>query len=885
MLASHEHTSGARLHKLASRECARAALACAHAKRECAAPEPHSRSRSKSVLRVAVASSLVALFVGCSGGESALLGLGAADKGGARNGADSGGASAPLVQGETIGTLELGAPSVTSFTLHGTLPVEKHTYPRPDGFSPFVVADPDGHLAPAQLEIVSRYANDDDGADVVEVIAAVARPQSSQPGDRLRYQVQYAPHAPGAFVSSPDVDAVLARPGSVYVRTKDCFGNAYGADLYADARTPDGNLVRTLKYGACEKQIVTHQVLLPANPSTGPEGTLPHMMGVHAYFTRFANEPFFALDLRIHDASSGLDHQDPSDDALGKIYFRSLELCLPIGWTLLNALPDPYFGVPHGEGESQVWPIVRPLAGEKMHVMPAMSQLERRFIVVKSGWEARAEAQLEEESLAFSRPGPASSGRALDSWWNSRTARYFPQRQPLPWLDFMGYANLREADQAALNARLAQLASGAAGSWPAESPGLGWAQPWGTPDGGMVSGEEIVLCDGVTTAAAASTAGYRLHELEHRMYTDRQCNVLFDKNGLPTQMPEWIQQGTTGAFVPIWWYNAPMLWASDPFGFHLAPTFQQDFVNASGLAPDYENALAGFEPIDEAHLIRYTRNAKALVWLGNDALAKDDLRAQAEGIRFTYHMYPQDDWGAVQPTGMLAARTYVDQHPGWGFAYGRGEAWGLDVMCAAYSTQDPAWRAATKPWFELVADLVRDGQCTCNGVIQSTGLLNVFNGQYRCRQSIEAAITENALVALRESVFRGDDSQRVDEVNSILSRSLYAMIGPLVWSDALAGPQAMIAVGPFDASQPPYCTWFPPDGTYGYADHYQIWSSFAYGYELTGDHVFLDKATEAAGGGNLLHDLMASSLDPIQTNLENQCALIALLQSLQAAQH
>ena len=93
------------------------------------------------------------------------------------------------------------------------------------------------------------------------------------------------------------------------------------------------------------------------------------------------------------------------------------------------------------------------------------------------------------------------------SWWNPLTARYFPQRQRLPALDFMGLANLRNADQAALDQRLAQLASGAAGGWPALSPGLGWAQPWGTPDGGMVSGEEIDLYDGITTACAASTAG------------------------------------------------------------------------------------------------------------------------------------------------------------------------------------------------------------------------------------------------------------------------------------------------------------------------------------------------------------------------------------------
>jgi hypothetical protein len=787
----------------------------------------------------------------------------------------------PLNPGDTAAVLELGAPGPTSFTLHGTIPLPKHTFPRNDGLLPFVIVDQEGGVTSAQAEIVSRYPNDADGADVIEVSSEVARPSTSQPGDRLRYVVRYAPHPSPAYAGDPDVDDLLAQPASVVLRTSDCFGNSYSADLYADVNAPSGNLVRTLKDGAVEKQVVTHSTLMPDLPITGPQATLPHMMGAHAYFTRIANAPFFALDLRVHNGADGLDHQDPSDDPLGKIYFRSLELRLPQGWSLENAIDDPFFGAPYDEGGWRVWPIVQPLSGGKMHVMPAMSQFHRRLAVVKVGSETRALSHIKEESIAFVRPGTSPNGFQLFSWWNPSTARYFPQRQRLPALDFMGLPDLRAHDEGTLAGRLAQLASGSAGSWPAESPGLGWAQPWGTQDGGMVSGEEIVLYDGVTAACAASTAGYRLHQVMHRMYTDRQCNVLFDKNGLPTSLEEWIVHGPTGPTVPIWWYNEAMLWAQDPFGFNQAPTFQQDYVAASGLAPDYEVALAGYQPIDEAHLVRYVHDTLALVWLGNDAIAKDDLRMQAEGFRFAYHMYPQDQWGAIQPTGMLAARNYVDQHPGWGFAYGRGEAWGLDTMCAAYSTQDAAWRALTKPWFGLVADLVRDGQSTCSGVIQATGLNNVFNGQYRCRQSIEASITENALVGARESVFRDDDDAHTTEVNSILEKSIYAMIGPLVWVDAWHGPQAMIAVGPFDATLPPYCTWIPQDGSYGIPDHYQIWSSFAYAYAITGDHTFIDKATQATGGGDLLQNLMQNSLDPINTNIRNQVALLALMQSLQ----
>jgi hypothetical protein len=222
---------------------------------------------------------------------------------------------------------------------------------------------------------------------------------------------------------------------------------------------------------------------------------------------------------------------------------------------------------------------------------------------------------------------------------------------------------------------------------------------------------------------------------------------------------------------------------------------------------------------------------------------------------------------------MLFLRNYIDGHPQWGFAYGRGEAWGLDVMCAAYSTQPADWRALTYPWFGLVADLVRDGQSECTGIIQATPM-DVFNGQYRNRQSIEAAITENALVGMRKSVFENVDSVRVHEIDGILSSSFYAMISPLVWSTSDHGPWAMIAVGDTDMNQPPYCTYWPPDGNYGFADHYQAWSSFAYAYELTGDPVFLAYATDMAGGS-----LASSFLSNPLENLPNTAALWALVQN------
>jgi hypothetical protein len=782
--------------------------------------------------------------------------------------------------GAPVGVFELGAPEIDRFVLHGTLPIPAGIFPMRTGQSPFMVRDPEGNITPAQTEIVTRYANEEDGADVVEILSEVRRPERAATGDRLRYEVLYAPHAEMPFQTDADVDALLKTPDMVTMTSSDVFGNAYTADLTTDWCTA-GPSLRILKRGLAAVQFATHQSLAPERHLDGPEGTLPHLMGVHAYVTQWRDEPVFSLDLRIHNAHSGNDKNDPMNTALGKIYFKSLELRLPAGWKVFNSFPDPYWGQPYVDGDRTAWPVVGPLAGGKLHEMPQMSQFHRRLVVCKVGYENRADAYLREQGLGFCREGEPTPGQRCWSWWNPTTGRYFPQRHRLPSLDQIDKATFRANDQAQLGLRADQVATGAPGQWPAECPGLGWAQPWGINDGAMVGGLEIYLWEGVRTAVAASTDGYRLTQLIHRMLSDRQPNVLFDSDGRPTRMEEWIIHGPTLDTLPIWWYGGPMLWASDPFGITTSPSFQRDAVTRLGLGPDYEYVLDHYEIIDQAHLIRYTRMAKVLAWLGNDAIAKDDIRAQAEGIRLAYNMYRQNSWPqGVISTGMLNRRTYVNQYPGWGFPYGRGDGWGLDIVSASYSLGDPEWRRLVRPWFDLVVDLVRDGQADCTGIIQSTFMGNIFNAQYRNRQSIECAIVEHALVGMRESVFHGVSQERVAETDDILQKDIYAMISPLVWDHTIRGPWAMIAVGLADATTPPFCTYWPPDGNYMIPDHFQIWSSFAYAYEITHDVTFLNYAAEGLGGGGPgagIRELIHQYAD---YNIECMAALDALVEKL-----
>lgn len=780
--------------------------------------------------------------------------------------------------GDVVGQFELVAPAVTPFTLHGTLPVPRGTFVAGSGSEPFKLVDADGNVTLAQVETVTRYPDPADGADVVEVIARVDRPTTAEVGSTLHYDVRYEPHAAADLTPTPAVTALLATENALVLRTRDAFGHRYRADLYADARTNGGSL-RTLKRGRAEAQVATHTVLEPVEPVEGPGGTMPHHVGVHSYVTLWGQDDFVSLDLRVHNGFSGLDPNTTDDNPLGKVYFDSLELVVPAGWSVISSLNDPYLGAPYEEDGARVYPIVAPLDASPtgpLHMMPAMAQFHRRLAIAKDGSEDAATACLVDGGLAFARAGVSTSGAQWFSWWNPNTGRWFSQRQVLPSLAPATEAQVRDSLTAQFAGLEAQIANGTAGQFPNENTNMGWAHPWGINYGGMVSGSEIFLFDGVDVAWSASREGYRVHEITHRMYADRQPNVMFNADGRHTRESQWIVHAAGGDFLPVWWYNQPMLWASDPFGYGSASTEQVSAVAAANRKPFYEDTLLSFGPIDFQHLVRYTRSAKVLVWLGNDALSKDDICAQAEGFRMSYSALPQDLWGNIIPTGLLAMKNFTHAYPHNGIPFGRGESWGLDAALVAYSVGDDAWRAEQRPWLDQILDVLELGQTGCSSVIQATPQYNVFGSQYRCRQSIEAAIMENALVGVRETAYLGVDAQRTERLDALLRRAFYAMISPLVWSEVYHGPWAMMAVGPFDLAQAPYCSWVPSDGNYGFADHYQIWSSFAYAWDITHDEKFLTKAADALGGSDFLAIGQANPLG----NWQNKAALTALAQRL-----
>ncbi len=773
-----------------------------------------------------------------------------------------------------VGRLELAAPNMDAYILHGTIPLPEGTWLE-SGPIPLRVVNPDGSEVPTQIEAVTRYPSRLDGVDVAELIARVRVPQGTVTGDRLRYDVALSPHDAGQFNLKKEVRDLVNTPGSLVLTTRDIYGNEYRADLLRDIRmdTPD---LQVLRDGELARQYGTHEILLPVEPQA--PGVYPHMMAVHAFVGQWSDERFLTLDLHVHNGMSGLNKADPHDDAMQKLYFDRLDLHMPPGWQVFSDFDNPTLGdLEVGSAES-VLPIIAEGREGEVHVIQLQGHFVRRLVIALPGSFQAGRNMLEEKGLAFCVPGSAG-GKQLWSWWNKQTAHYYPQHHKLPDLSHVDMNNVRLNLEANFYHFKSSIALGISPGYPVVTPALGYAQPWGMKYGGQTGGDEIVLYDGVDVAASASNEGYRMCQLGMRLYIDRHRSALYNGDGRPTRDVDWLIKPQGGhPYIPLIYYGVPNLEESDPFGFDQAPTFHEAEVIAQGRVPWYEPELLSYQPIDLQHYIRYTRNLKTLAWLGNDALAKNEIAMASENMRLSYHEYWNNPNGYVQGSGLLAEMNYVNTFPGWGFSFGRADGWGLDAALAGYALGNNERRERFYPWFQIIAELARDGQSTCTGILQATPSSKVADSQYRVVQSFEESITKNMLWSMRSTVFLGRDPVHAEMLEDVIAAAVYGECSSVVWREEFGGPVDWVAVGPWNAALPPYCdTPLRPDAqSYG-ADHTMCWSDFAYGYELTQDPLFLSRAQEVAGGANLYSYLMGSGL----YNINSRVAILALIQDLQ----
>jgi hypothetical protein len=786
--------------------------------------------------------------------------------------------------GAIVAGFYVDPPTVSPALIRTTLPLPPNTFDPDSPINPLRLIYLDGTPIETQIEVVTRHPGPGEGAAVVELIGRINVPPGQtkpltilvQRFDNSRILPPPSPSVADFYNTPLDVPApvqsLLKNPHQIQLAVEDAFGKLYMLDLVHDTELSKGER-RIERFGELQTEFRHHGWMGPLFPTTGPNGTLSHMFGVHAYVRISAGDPVIELDLRIHN---GADGRTADNEAQGPLYFRKLSLVLPPGWSASPRFKDPLFGEKETVGQFVVYPIVDDSGDGKMHIMPQLGQMHRRLIIAPEMETARAKSHINSEGLGFVRPGPGPvRAPLLWSWWHPSSSNYFPQAHLLPRMEQVPTSAFKDIARQDYEFLKGHFENGTGGSnYPISSNALGWAHPYGIPYGGMTGGDGIQFYYGLEALLGHSSDGYRYLQLLHRMGTERMPNALYGRDGSPTTVEDWLVNEAGQTYLPFYFYMHPT-GSNDPFGLTTAPTGHVNYVKANGLEPAYQAELLEYQHIDVQHLVRYTGPAKALAWLANDSLAKDDLELQAELCHLTYHNYENSKYHHIQGTTMLGDRVFVDAHPGTGFDFGRGEGWILDTMTAAYELGTPAFRSSKFPWFQDITQLIEDGQSDCTGFINANIYLKLLNGDFRVMQSIENAIIQNAMFSAMRSVLRNTDQLNFIKMRTVLQKSLTSNLRPEYWHPDNAAPFTQVAVAPKDATQPPFCGFVPSGGQSAYFDGYQIWPSMAYGLALVGDPAYFEYTSKLLGAP------MQSMLSLKDLgNLSNQAALFAVAEYL-----
>lgn len=835
----------------------------------------------KNMIRLPMAPVALILFalVACSGGDS---GQTAGNNGNAWGGGDDlgQGSDGTVSDGDVVAVIRVQSTEAESQLVQATLPVPRGTL-TDNGLSvPLSIRDEQGNATPTQVEIVSRYPRWEDGADVVEVLAHVRRPEGLEPGEPFDLELGINPHSKKDLIIGQGAANLLNSPGAFKLVARDVFGNSYSADLLAGWNIQPGEneeelreATRVVRDGQVVRTVASHSILLPSIPQGGSEATLPHMFGVHSYASAWRGKNFISLDLHVHNGLDGLDSADERDDALQALHFKDLKLRTPPGWEVAALIENPQHGDSVDAGGWRWHKLVGGRADGKLHYFPKQGRMLRRLVVYPSSAESDALAMLHNHNRGFSKPTSVPNGNQGWSWWNQQTARYLAQNSRLPELEHLSMSNLRDQQAARWSELLHLVETGSSGNYPFEAEGMGWAHPWGVGYGGMAGGDEIWPFDGVLLAWTGSREAYSTAQLQARGYADRQPQALYDLAGRPTSLEDLLVQGPEGPYVRCWFYERPNS-GSDVFGFNDAPTHQTDWVVAQNKQPPYEDELSGWMHIDHQHLIRYTRNLKTLAWLGNDAMAKDLLWSAAENERLSYHPYPVTSSYEIQSTQMINRMQYVQQYPGQGFDMRRSECWGMDAAICNYALSNQERRDILRPWFGQTVDLIDAGQSTCSGNIMSSAIGIVFGQDYRTRQTFEESFATTLLRSFSTSVFAGVDEERFQKAQNSIIASATCTVTPPFWNDNEGKPAFHVGVGPWNPGEGEFCFGIPGDAFSGYHDSTNPLPMMAWATLASEDDLFTLKSSMMLGGGDLRARLEAKGT----TDIAHWAPLLAISQ-------
>ena len=756
--------------------------------------------------------------------------------------------------GETIARCSVEAPPVATFVLRCNIPVPPNTYPLPNKAMPFGVKDYDGQIVQAQVDIVSRYGEFSEGADIVEIIAEVNQdPNNMSPGHLIHYEIVNlaSPQAP------PKNNLKLARQlvrkiendGPVKLQTKDFFGHQYELPFI------DQNVIRnkTLTKGPFLNRIRTTGVLKAPNAPVGaPNGALGHFLSAITYYSVSSTDPDILLvTFHIHNGLA-----NPKTKKWNKkLYFDALTLSLPSGWVYVPDISDPFTGTNIASGNENLFDLVTPLPQGKYHVIPEAGQFVRKGAIVKQSEVARAMAIMAAEGLGVAERGTNSAGTDYYSWWNPLTARFFPQKSNLPLPPSSTHASIINKLNNQYNTIQNTISSGiGSGNYPYVKNVMGWAHTWGVPYMGMTGGSGINTLEGIHGAIVGNIKKEILYsELRHRMNISRDACLLKTNNGnaLGIKHLKTWHSGLNQEVVPIEvGPDAKVVTKNvDPLGITNAPSYQVQAVQNAGVAAPYESELFSMDCHDFQHRVRNFAAATVLSYLANDPLAKDHMRYEASIYRLSFNLYPirQKYTGApiYGPGG--SAYNSVKNKPNIGNAgIGRATGWGAHSNNAAYNFRNGNGSEISE-WLAFYIDLTSKA-ANCTGKFISKppkpkGLPNDYSSQ-----TFEETYLANGIYGAMENFRRTLNSVAFQDAQSAVMGHIYGSFDPTNWLVGNSEPAYGVATAPGSNGSTPYCGLSAPAAFWtGYVKGW-MYNSVRLGLEISpNDSYIIDHLTLMTG--------------------------------------
>ncbi|MDA0948041.1 MAG: hypothetical protein O2799_05950 [Planctomycetota bacterium] len=605
---------------------------------------------------------------------------------------------APAGAQHRVGTFELLLPRARSFVVHGTLPIPQVDLREP-GRTPFALQLEGGGnpIVPAQVEVVAW--REDGSPQVVELLAPLTLADNASGGVRASVAVLYGDwQLPRPLVPTNETIPLLVGEGAARLVAVDPLGRRYSAVL-GGAPGIGHRGVRMDREGHAVRSWRTSVVLTPEVEAR--EDSVPSL-GAHAYWSLYAGDSKLTLDLRLH---AGLvDARSPREEDLPPVtYLRELRLELPQAWSALPLVADPAMGPILEDGGRRVVPILAPLPRGTCHALPARSQLQRRLTVFREGSAPADPRGVWISGLAF----PVHRGGEW-SWSTKGLRSYFPQGATLPTFEDLDPADWSSAEElppgesrpetpnSRRGANLLRLGLEAERDQVRQAlelgipqagllgPRIGWAQaplPV-TPELEERTPRAYLL--GHRVAAAASQAGYEKLVLLHRARSSRQANSCWAPSGQPLPL---LPASPVPSQVSSPGYEAVLASGRRPAYDRGAPHLGE------GGSPTDAGSIWSWRPLRGEALMDWLLTAKALAWLGNDHLAKDDLQQEAV---LAAAVDPVSGRPAQNWLGALVEAAQLE--PGQGCAIGAEHATALDAMAASWCLTPPLLRSEGTEW-------------------------------------------------------------------------------------------------------------------------------------------------------------------------------------------